>query len=323
MTEPLLAAEGLRHSYPARRGSKQRVQAVDGVDIAVFAGESLGIVGSTGAGKSTLARLLLALERPDEGSVVFDGHQISRLPAHRVRPLRRRFQAVFQDPVGSLDPRLTVGTIVSEPLAAFAIGKAAERRQRVAELLAMVGLPADAAHRHPSAFSGGERQRIAIARAMAVEPELMVLDEPVSFLDVTVQSRILDLITELRGRHALTLVLISHDLDVVRRVSDRIEVLYRGVVVESGPTAAVLSRPAHPHTAALLAATPIPDPEWQPPVPIRPDPDRSWPATACRYADRCPRATEDCTNEPELLPSDGPRSVRCHHPIEAAGTRPE
>ena len=315
MSEPLLAAEGLRRSYHARRGSQRRVRAVDGIDLAVPAGGSMGIVGSTGAGKSTLVRLLLALERPDGGTVTFDGQPISRMRPHRVRPLRRRFQAVFQDPMGSLDPRLTVGTIVSEPLAAFSVGTAADRRRRVAELLATVGLQPDAARRHPGAFSGGERQRIAIARAMAVGPELLVLDEPVSFLDAGVQAQILELIAELRRRHRLTLVLVSHDLDVVRTVAERVEVLYRGVVVESGPTARVLQGPAHPHTAALLAATPVPDPDWRPPAPADPNPDRSWPAAACRYADLCPRATERCAIEPELLPLNDSRFVRCHHPI--------
>lgn len=315
MAEPLLAAEGLRRSYAARRGSTRRVQAVDGVDLAVEAGGSLGIVGSTGAGKSTLARLLLALERPDEGSVIFDGHAISRMRPSQVRPLRRRFQAVFQDPMASLDPRLRVATSVVEPLTAFGLGTSAERRRRAGELLATVGLDPKSGRRYPGAFSGGERQRIAIARAMAVEPELLVLDEPVSFLDVAVQAQILDLIVDLRARHRLTLVLISHDLHVVRRVSDRVVVVYRGVVVESGTTEEVLTTPAHPHTAALVDATPRPDPGWLHQAPVRNDAGRSWSAGACRFADRCTRSSDACTTEPELKLIDPSHSVRCHHPV--------
>lgn len=316
MSDFLLSAQGLRRSYRARPGARERVRAVDGVDVAVPAAGAVGVVGSTGAGKSTLVRLLLALERPDEGTVIFDGHPISRLPAARVRPLRRRFQAVFQDPIASLDPRMRVGSIVSEPLAAFGIGTPADRRLRVAELLETVGLDPAAAGHFPGAFSGGERQRIAIARAMAVAPELLVLDEPVSFLDVSIRSQIIDLVAGLRRRHGLAVVVVSHDLQVVREVTDRAEVLYRGAVVESGPAAEVLSSPAHPHTAALLAAEPVPEPGWCPPAAEVPPVDRSWPASACRYADRCPRSTEACTIEPDLAPYRNGREVRCHHPIE-------
>jgi peptide/nickel transport system ATP-binding protein len=316
MTEPLLAAHGLRRSYRARPGASDRVRALDGVDLSVEAGGTLGVVGSTGAGKSTLVRLLLALEPPDEGTVSFDGHTISHLPEARIRPLRRRFQAVFQDPIASLDPRLRVGTIVSEPLAAFGIGAGDDRRTRVAELLESVGLDRDAARRYPGAFSGGERQRIAIARAVAPEPELLILDEPVSFLDVAVKAQIIELISELRRRYGLTLVVVSHDLRVVREVTDRVQVLYRGVVVEAGATAEVLSSPAHPHTAALLAAEPVPEPGWKPPESEKPAAERSWPRSACRFADRCPRATDACTAEPPLEALGDGREVRCHHPIE-------
>jgi ABC-type microcin C transport system duplicated ATPase subunit YejF len=256
VTEPLLVATGLRRVYHRRHGASGTVTALDGVDLELAAAGSLGVVGESGAGKSTLARLLLALERPDAGEVRFDGHPISSLPERQVRPLRRRFQPVFQDPLASLNPRLKVGTIVSEPLVAFGIGSAADRRRRVAELLESVGLAGDAARRYPGAFSGGERQRIAIARAMASDPELLILDEPVSSLDVAVQAQILDLIAALRGSRRLAIVLIAHDLGLVRRLCDRVMVLYGGVVVERGTTADVLAQPTHPYTASLVEASP-------------------------------------------------------------------
>jgi len=253
---PLLVAEDLHRAYRLRGGNSSSVAAVDGVGFALGNGEALGIVGESGSGKSTLARLLLALEPPDRGVVRFDGSPISGLPESRVRPLRRHFQAVFQDPSTSLDPRLRVSTIVGEPLAAHHIGSPAERHRRVGELLAQVGLPAGSECCYPGAFSGGERQRIAIARALAPEPRLLILDEPVSSLDVSVQAQILDLISELRRRYGLALVLISHDLDVVREVCERVAVMHRGTFVESGRTEEVLARPAHPYTRALLHAAP-------------------------------------------------------------------
>ena len=253
---PLLEAEDLHRSYPHRGRSDDRVEAVAGIDFAVDVGEAFGIVGQSGAGKSTLARLLLALETPDRGWVRFDGHPISSLPEQEVRILRRRFQAVFQDPSTSLDPRLTVETIIAEPLRAHRIGNAAQRRARVRELLDGVGLPAGSERSYPNSFSGGERQRIAIARALAPEPQLLILDEPVSSLDVSVQAQILDLIMELRRRLGLTIVLIAHDLAVVREVCDRVAVMHRGVFVETGAIGEVLDRPTHPYTRALLEAAP-------------------------------------------------------------------
>ena len=311
MAEPLLAAGGLRRAYPA--GGAGRVVAVDGVDLTLPHGGSLAVVGESGAGKSTLVRLLLALERPDSGWVRFDGKEISSLRERRLRPLRRRFQAVFQDPLGSLNPRLTVGRSVAEPLVAFAIGSAAERRRRVAGLLAAVGLPGDAARRRPGAFSGGERQRVAIARALASDPELLLLDEPVSSLDAGVQAQILALIDELRGARRLAIVLVAHDLAVVRRVCDRVAVLFRGVVVEEGPAAVILDHPAHPYTAALRAAAPLPDPAWRPPPAAAPA-RTSWPEGACRFAPRCPRAAGECAREPELADLGPGRRVRCWFP---------
>jgi oligopeptide/dipeptide ABC transporter ATP-binding protein len=310
MVDHLLDAQDLERAYSGPRRSV--TVAVDGVSIRLGRGSSYGLVGESGSGKSTLARLLLALERPDAGTVVFDGHPISELSASRVRPLRRRFQAVFQDPIGSLNPRLTVATIVAEPLVAHRIGTHHDRRDRVHELLDSVGLPADSARRYPGAFSGGERQRIAIARAIAPEPELLILDEPVSSLDATAQTRILDLLNSLRQRLALALVLISHDLRVVHQVTERVGVMYRGAVVEEGPSDAVFSHPAHPYTRALLAAAPRPTPEWRPvsrPVPEQ----RSWPTGACRYTGRCPLATTRCADAPTMETVAPDHTAACWH----------
>jgi peptide/nickel transport system ATP-binding protein len=258
---PLLEAVGLRRSYRARgfSGRGRRVAAVDGIDLSVAAGEAVAVVGGSGAGKSTLVRLLLALEKPDDGVVRFDGRRISAVAESEVRPLRRRFQPVFQDPLASLDPRMRIGAAVAEPLEAMKIGDAARRRERLAEVLELVGLPTSAAARFPVALSGGERQRAAIARALAPEPELLILDEPVSSLDAPVALRILDLLADLRRRLELTIVLVTHDFHVVRLVCDRVVVMHAGRVVEQGATARVLGAPEHDATRRLLAAVPTLD----------------------------------------------------------------
>ena len=262
MVEPLLQAEGLWRSY-ARRGpggpAGPVVEAVRDVSLAVGRGEALGIVGRSGSGKSTLARLLLALEPPDRGSVRFKCRLISGVAEAEVRPLRRFFQAVFQDPSTSLDPCLKVGTIVAEPLAAHRIGSAGERRRRVSAALERVGLPAGAVGRFPDEFSGGERQRIAIARAIAPEPELLILDEPLSSLDVSVQARILDLIADLRAQLDLSLVMISHDLAVIRGLCGRVIVMHGGEVVDEGPTEEVFRNPRHDVTRQLIEAAAVTD----------------------------------------------------------------
>jgi len=257
-TATLLEAVGLRLSYPARgfKGVGERVMAVDGVDLVVAKGGALGVVGGSGAGKSTLVRLLLALERPDEGVVRFDGHEISAMSEAAIRPLRRRFQPVFQDPLAALDPRMRISAAVAEPLAAMAIGDPAQRRRRVTELLERVGLPANLHRRYPSALSGGERQRVAIARALAPEPELLILDEPVSSLDATVALRLIDLLHELRQRLALTLVLVTHDVHVVSEICDRVVVMQAGRIVEEGKVARVFAAPEHEYTSQLLEAVP-------------------------------------------------------------------
>jgi ABC-type glutathione transport system ATPase component len=255
VAEHILVARDLCRSYPGRR-TADRVRAVNGIDLSLAPGEAVGIVGESGSGKSTLARLLLALERPDRGSVIFEDHPISQLSEARLRPLRRGFQAVFQDPSTSLDPCLRVETIIAEPLAAHRIGDRSQRRTRVTDLLAQVGLPADAGQWRPNAFSGGDRQRIAIARALAPEPRLLILDEPVSSLDLSVQAQILDLITDLRHQHRLSLIMISHDIEVVREVCERIAVMHHGSFVETGRTTEVLEHPQHPYTRMLLDAAP-------------------------------------------------------------------
>jgi peptide/nickel transport system ATP-binding protein len=262
MTErPLLEAQGLRRRYRARglTGIGDPVQALDGVDLAVAAGESVAILGTSGAGKSTLARVLLALEKPDAGWVRFDGHEISRMSEAAIRPLRRRFQPVFQDSLAAFDPRVRVAASVAEPLAALGIGSAQERRRRVDAVLELVGLGRPLAARYPGSLSGGERQRAAIARALAPEPELLVLDEPVSSLDAPVALAILDLLDELRRRLGLAIVLITHDVVAARAVCDRVLVMQAGRCVEEGPTGEVLRSPSHPGTRALVEAAPVLD----------------------------------------------------------------
>jgi len=262
-SRPLLEAVGLRKSYPVRGMSRsgERVQAVNGIDLAVVPGEALGLVGGSGAGKSTLVRLLLALERPDEGVVRFDGHQISALNESDVRPLRRRFQPVFQDPLASLDPRMSLVEAVGEPLAAMGVGDREARRQRVREVMDQVDLPAAAASRFPSAVSGGERQRAAIARALIVKPELLILDEPLSSLDAPVAVQVLELLVDLRRGLGLSMVLVSHDIGVVRVACDRVAVMQTGRIVEIGDTEQVFGDPAHSYTRQLFEAAPDFDPE--------------------------------------------------------------
>jgi peptide/nickel transport system ATP-binding protein len=257
-TTHLVEAVGLRRSYRARGlgSAGPVVVAIDGVDLAVDRGEALGVVGGSGAGKSTLVRLLLGLEKPDEGVVRFDGHEISAVSERSIRGLRRRFQPVFQDSLASLDPRMRIEDAVAEPLAAMGIGDREHRRAMVVDLLGQVDLPLDVMQRYPAGLSGGERQRAAIARALAPEPELLILDEPVSSLDGPVALMILDLLAELRKRLDLTVVLITHDVHVARQVCDRIVVMREGRIVEQGSTARVLDAPEHEYTRQLLAAIP-------------------------------------------------------------------
>jgi len=295
----LIEAVHLRRSYRVRglATAGGPVRAVDDVSLAVERGAAYGLVGESGSGKSTLARLLLGLERPDSGRVVFDGVPLAEIPARRLRAMRRRFQPVFQNPYGALNPYLKVSTIILEPLLAHGRSSPNADRRKVRTLLERVGLPASAMDRRPGSFSGGERQRIAVARALATEPELLVLDEPVSALDVSVQAQILNLLNDLRRDLELTMVFISHNLEVVHHICERTAVMYRGTLVEEGPTISVLERPAHPYTAALLSARPA---SAGRPIPVSSSHRAEWPPTACRFAGRCPLANENCRREPPL-----------------------
>ncbi|MBY0337717.1 MAG: ATP-binding cassette domain-containing protein [Acetobacteraceae bacterium] len=300
MSEALLSAEGLVKHFPVRSALGRRlgaVRAVDGVSLTVRRGEVLAIVGESGCGKSTLGRLLLRLVEPDAGSLRFAGQDLRALPPAGLRAARRRMQLVFQDPYGSLDPRMTVEAAVMEPLRLHGLHRGRER-ERVAELLARVGLRPELARRWPHEFSGGQRQRVAIARALASEPELIIGDEPVSALDVSVQAQVVNLLSDLIRDLGLTFVLISHDLGVVRQVADRVAVMYLGRIVEEGPAEEVFHHPRHPYTRALLAAVPGHGAgavlEGDVPSPLRPP-------SGCRFHTRCPHAEARCRDaEPGL-----------------------
>ncbi|MCU0869697.1 MAG: ATP-binding cassette domain-containing protein [Burkholderiales bacterium] len=296
---PLLEVTDLAKRFTLK-GTRTVLRAVDGVSFTLARGDTLGIVGESGCGKSTLGRLLLRLIEPTEGSVRFMGREVTLLPAEPLRQMRRHMQMVFQDPLASLDPRLRIGALLEEPLVIHGIGTPAERRAAVAELLTTVGLPADAAQRFPHEFSGGQRQRICIARALALSPELIVADEPVSALDVSIQSQILNLLGDLKRSRGLTYVFISHNLAVVKYVSDVVAVMYLGRIVETGRAEDVFARPLHPYTQALLAAIPEPDPTRAraagPALSGElPAPDRM--PDGCRFHPRCPHATDRCRTE--------------------------
>ncbi len=314
---PLLEIENLTKHFRTKGGAGS-VQAVTGVSLHLKRGETLGIVGESGCGKSTLARLILRLIEPTAGTVRFAGEDLMALPLSELRPRRRDMQLIFQDPYASLDPRLTVGAIVGEPLAIHRVGRRKDRRERVAELLKTVGLDADAITRYPHEFSGGQRQRIGIARAIALEPKLIIADEPVSALDVSIQSQILELLLDLKSRLSLSYIFISHDLAVVEHVSDRVAVMYLGRIVETTDTESLYRQPAHPYTEALISAVPQPDPERdRTRIVLSGDiPNPESPPSGCPFHPRCPKVMATC---PDALPSlkdigdtAHPHLVACH-----------
>ena len=309
---PLLRLRGVERSYPVTSGIMQRVvgrvRAVDGIDFDVYEGEAVGLVGESGSGKSTLGRVLLRLEEPNAGTVEFDGRDITGTPMRELRSIRSQMQLIFQDPFSSLDPRTTVAESIKEGLRAQGVNKG-ERQRRLDEVLELVGLEKYHGRRFPHEFSGGQRQRIGIARALAVNPRLLVLDEPVSALDVSIQSQILNLLKDLQQELGLTLIFIAHDLSVVEHVCERIAVMYLGRIVEVADRDRLFDHPTHPYTEALLSAIPVPDPtrrrqrillKGDPPSPLSPP-------SGCRFHTRCPIAEPGrCdVDDPELRPVDG------------------
>ncbi|MDQ7830187.1 MAG: ABC transporter ATP-binding protein [Desulfovibrionaceae bacterium] len=313
----LIAVQGLSRRYVVRGGvlgtSRRTVTAVDGVDLAVNRGETVGLVGESGCGKSTLARCVAGLERPSAGRVLYDGREMDD---PRVRDnLPRLIQMVFQDPFSSLNPRRSVGFSVAEGLWAMGMGDRAARRERVMELLDQVGLLPEHADRYPHQFSGGQRQRVAIARALATNPSLVVCDEPVSALDVSVQAQVINLLCDLKARLGLAYLFISHDLAVVGHISDRTAVMYLGRIMELAPTDTIMDNPAHPYTRALLAAAPIPDPARRQAArtPLAGDaPSLFSPPPGCVFHPRCPEAMPECAvSSPKLLETSPGHFVRC------------
>jgi len=328
----LLSVEHVKKHFPLGSGdllrrTKARVHAVDDVSFQVHVGETLGVVGESGCGKSTLAACIVRLHELTSGTVTFDGRDISSLSRRALRPVRRQIQMIFQDPYGSLNPAKRVGTIIGDPLRMHGVRDDQQIKNRVQELLALVGLSPEHYHRYPHEFSGGQRQRIGVARALVLRPRLVIADEPVSALDVSIQAQVLNLLADLQETFQLTYLFIAHDLGVVRQVSDRVAVMYLGKVVELSPADLLYVRPVHPYTEALLSAVPIPDPdasarreqivlEGDLPSPIEPP-------SGCRFHPRCRYATEVCARvEPALVDHGAGRLAACHHPLNVGADAP-
>ncbi|MEM7694890.1 MAG: dipeptide ABC transporter ATP-binding protein [Pseudomonadota bacterium] len=316
---PTLAVTDLVKHFPIQKGLLARevgqVRAVDGVSFAVAPGETLCVVGESGCGKSTVGRLILRLLEPTAGTITFEGRDVGRLSRSDFRPLRQELQIVFQDPYASLNPRMRAGAIVGEPLENFGTLGRAERKAHVAELFAKVGLPQDAMDRYAFEFSGGQRQRLGIARALAVAPKLIVADEPVSALDVSVQAQVLNLMMDLKAEFGLAYLFISHDLGVVEHVADRVAVMYLGQIVEIGTRAAIFAEPRHPYTKALMSAAPRPDPRAKRErIILEGDvPSPASPPAGCRFHTRCPFAFDRCRTEvPTLRDISADQKAACH-----------
>jgi oligopeptide/dipeptide ABC transporter ATP-binding protein len=325
--DELLVVEDLKKHFPITRGiifqkEVASVKAVDGVSFVVREGETLGVVGESGCGKSTMARCVMRLLDPTSGRLIFRGKDISRISRAEMRPFRREMMMIFQDPYASLNPRKRVGFIVAEALQVHKLGTDAEIKRRVQELLEVVGLNPEHYNRFPHEFSGGQRQRIGVARALAVNPKLIVCDEPVSALDVSVQAQILNLLKDLQRDFGLTYIFIAHDLNVVRHISDRVMVMYLGHAVEIASRNELYAEPKHPYTGALLSAVPIPNPDLgrqRKAIVLEGDvPNPINPPSACRFHPRCPRFREGhCdVEEPPLYPFDNGQVAACHYPLE-------
>jgi oligopeptide transport system ATP-binding protein len=333
VTDTLLEAASITKHFPVHsRGVIRRVvgavHAVDDVSFDVRSGETLGLVGESGCGKTTLGRCLVRLHDLTSGSIRFGGQDISRLSRRELRPVRRQLQMVFQDPYASLNPRKRIGTIIGDPLRIHGIASGRDRKRQVQELMETVGLSPEHYNRYPHEFSGGQRQRIGVARALALRPKLIVADEPVSALDVSIQAQVVNLLDDLQDDFKLTYVFIAHDLGVVRHISDRVAVMYLGKVVEVSPAEELYTRPIHPYTEALLSAVPIPDPRLEAQrerIVLTGDvPSPVAPPAGCRFHPRCRYATEICSREePPLRPfGDTGHIAACHNPLNV-GPRPE
>ncbi len=317
---PLLEVQDLVVEYSV---GGRTIHAVSGVSLEVERGETLGLVGESGCGKSTLGRAVLQLRRPQSGRVLFDGQELTAMQGEALRKMRRRVQLIFQDPIASLNPRRRIGDIIAEPLLIAGVKDPERREQLVHEVLSAVGLdPQLVAGRLPHEFSGGQCQRICIARALVLNPEFIVCDEPVSALDVSIRAQILNLLEDMKARFGLTLLFIAHDLAVVKAVSDRVAVMYLGRLCEVGPSEHLFAHPAHPYTALLIEAIPVPDPDVRPAesVAVGEPPSPMAPPSGCRFRTRCPRADQRCSDEvPELREVAPQQFAACHHPLIGAG----